>query len=283
MTELVLAGLAAASVWAALRPGRLDRRVAERLRALIGERERPPGGGAGPRALLERIGALIPGDRTNLSRALAAGGVGMPAGVVAGGRVVAGGAGLALGLLVARRGGPALLLAPALAWACCRVPDVLVESRVRARREEVADELPEVAELVALCLEAGLSLPLALSRAAAPTPGVLGHELRQALREIELGVPRRQALAGWAARCGGEEAEAMVAALTAAERFGTQAAASLESFARDLRLRRRRRAEEQARRAPVKLLFPLILLILPAFILLTIVPFLLGTLRGLGL
>jgi tight adherence protein C len=77
-----------------------------------------------------------------------------------------------------------------------------------------------------------------------------------------------------AVRTGLPEIESLVRVLVNSERFGTQISASLETFSADIRARRKRSAEEQARRAPVKILFPLVFLILPAFILLTVVPLL---------
>ncbi len=109
----------------------------------------------------------------------------------------------------------------------------------------------------------------------------MGREIQRTIEEIELGVPRAQALENLAARNGLPELESLVRVLLNSERFGTQVAASLETFSAEVRGRLKRRAEEQARKAPVKILFPLVFLILPAFILLTVVPLLVSAFQSL--
>ena len=127
-----------------------------------------------------------------------------------------------------------------------------------------------------------MNLTLSLKRVAARAGGVLGDELRRTLDEIDLGIVRTRALARLGERLEVADLEALINVLVTSDRLGTEVSPALESFAKEVRARQRRRAEEQARRAPVKILFPLVCLILPAFIFLTVVPLLLSTFSSLG-
>jgi tight adherence protein C len=229
---------------------------------------------------LGTIGGQLPGDRQALELAIATSGLqGIPVNAFVGARVVTALLGIVVGL---QFGSLRWIAAAALGVAGYRLPLAYLGLRRRARNEEIAAQVPEAAELLAICTEGGLNVPLALSRVAFRTQGLLGEELRRTLRETEFGISRRDALNQLAARSQVSELRSIVAVLNGAERFGTRISSSLTTFAIDLRRKQRRAAEEQARRAPVKLLFPLVFLILPAFILLTIVPLLLGTFRTLG-
>ncbi len=150
--------------------------------------------------------------------------------------------------------------------------------RISRRRQDgwVAAELPEVADLLAVAASAGLTphamldllaelLPdngavveLAQARTRAARGGLLADELDA----LGLALPRLGSL---------------TSALAGAERFGVALEPALVTVARDARVARRRRIEEQARRLPIRLLFPLVVCVLPAFVLLTVVPVLMAT------
>lgn len=175
--------------------------------------------------------------------------------------------GLALGPTV-----PALALGARWAWRR------LGRQRAATRRHaEVADALPEVADLLALCIAGGLTVPLALRAVSGWVTGPLGGALREAVHRLELGVPTAEVLAGLPGRAG-DGVGPVVAVLVASERYGVPLGEGLDRVAREARLERRRRAEERARRVPVLLLFPLVCCVLPAFGLLTVVPLLAGSL-----
>ncbi|MGQ0680440.1 MAG: type II secretion system F family protein [Actinomycetota bacterium] len=284
MNELLLAAMCGVTAWVLLQS--LERRdpvVSERLDHLVGFR--PGKASTGPFArvggLVVRLGARYPGDSGEaITGALAA--AGMPAASVAGvrGRQLAlAGAGFLLGLFP---GALAIVLAPVGAFVGYRMPRFLLARKAARRREGVAAALPDAVDLLAVCTHAGLNVALSLKRVAGKTPGVLGEELRRTLAEIEMGVPRQQALRSLAQRSPHPDLEAMVGTLENAERFGNQVSSSLESFSAEVRARRMRGAEEQARKAPVKMLFPLIFLILPAFVLLSVVPLMLSVFTSLS-
>jgi tight adherence protein C len=142
--------------------------------------------------------------------------------------------------------------------------------------------LPETADLLAVSMNAGLNVSLALRRTALHAPEPIRSELDRVNGEIALGRPLRQALGALADRAGGDEIRTLVSILTGADRFGSRVAGSIERWADDLWTRRRHELEAEARRAPVRILFPLVFLILPAFLLTTVVPLLLSTLRTIG-
>ncbi|MEX0789265.1 MAG: type II secretion system F family protein, partial [Actinomycetota bacterium] len=149
------------------------------------------------------------------------------------------------------------------------------------RKEEMAAALPDVVDLLAVCSHAGLNISLSLRRVVERVSGPLGKEIQRVVEEVDLGVPRARALENLASRSGLPELEALVRVQLNSERFGTQIASSLEAFSADVRGRLKRSAEEQARKAPVKILFPLVFLILPAFILLTVAPLLVSAFQSL--
>lgn len=158
---------------------------------------------------------------------------------------------------------------------------VLQERRAQRDRDRtVRDELPDVVELFRLAVGAGLTVPLAVDAVARRVDGCFGAALGEVRVRVEHGERLSDALAALADV--GEAARPLAAALIASEREGAPLAHSLERVAADARLVRRRRAEEDARRLPVQLLFPLVACVLPAFGLLTVVPLLAGSLPSLG-
>jgi len=158
---------------------------------------------------------------------------------------------------------------------------VAVSRSAGRRRAEIDRCALDFVELLLAATEAGLPAATAVTRAAAMTSGPLGDELQVAAAQIALGVGWRAALDQTVARTGSEPLRRLMRSLARAHRLGTSPRQSLRSIAGELRLERRSKAEELARRAPVKMLFPLVLLILPAFLLLTVGPVLLATIRSL--
>jgi len=215
-----------------------------------------------------------------MKQAMAAGGFGgTDTEVLAGFQCLAAVAGLMLGMTT---GPMAILVAPTLAFAGYRLPGLFLAMRVRSRNDEVSAALPDAVDLLVVCMQGGLNLSLSLTRVAGNTKGLLGKELSRTVEEIDLGVPRGAAISALADRNPSEDMAALAGTLVNADRFGGQVASSLETLAGEIRRVRRRKAEEQARRAPVKILFPMVFLILPAFLVLTVIPVVMGTLHNIG-
>lgn len=275
MTELAIAVMSGLAVFGLTRAVRHpDRVTTARIASLGASIQR-----SSRRDPLAQLGALLPGDRSKVFAAVKASGVDASADAVIGLQVVGAVLGVTVGLMT---GAAALLLAPVLGLLLHRAPLIYLRSKASSRRAEVGSALPDAVELLAVCAQAGLNITMALRRVADATPGLLGRDLRSVVDEISLGVTRAEAIRTLVERYHLEDLRSLAAALDQADRFGAPVATTLDALASDIRTRRRNQVEEAARRAPVKMLFPLVLLILPAFILLTIVPLLIGTFRTLG-
>jgi Flp pilus assembly protein TadB len=153
----------------------------------------------------------------------------------------------------------------------------------RARRaQEVAllDGLPDAIDLLVLATSAGTNVREALDLVIAQGSGPVMVVLRDARSDVDRGARLADALEAGAPQLE-PHGRPLVAALVASERYGEPLGPALTVVGRDLRTRRQRSAEEAARRLPVKLIFPLVFCNLPAFALLTLVPLLAGSIRGL--
>lgn len=152
----------------------------------------------------------------------------------------------------------------------------------RRRRRAALDELPDLIELIVIAVRAGTTPTAAIGVAARNAP----HALRGVLDEVEHRLRRGQRLADALEVFGdslGPQAAVFADALATADRYGLPIAPVLDRLADDVRAERRRRGEREARTLPVRLAFPLVACTLPSFVLLAIVPALLGalsTLRG---
>jgi len=193
------------------------------------------------------------------------------------GKLALGIAGCVLGLISPM---PGPLLAPVLAAAAFRGPDLALR-RAAARRIRRADrEVPLMLDLLAAAASSGLSGPLALGAVIEAVEGPLADELAGALRAVDLGARWRDELQSVAERLDLQDLRRAIGVLTRSDSLGSSLVESLGRIAEDAREARRSVTTERARKAPVKMLFPLVFLVLPAFLLLTVVPVLLSTLRS---
>jgi len=168
--------------------------------------------------------------------------------------------------------------AAAVVWA---VPSMRARSRRLAQERAVRTALPDTVDLFRLAVGAGLSVHQAVDAVAAHAPAPIDATLAEARRRVELGDRLGDALDVLDQL--GDPVGPLAAALRGAARYGSPLGSALERVAADARVLRRRRAEEDARRLPVQLLFPLVLCVLPAFGLLAVVPLLLASLHSLQL
>jgi tight adherence protein C len=184
--------------------------------------------------------------------------------------------------LTAWPGGPvaSVCASGVLAIAGFRLPEFVLARRAAALRRTVVHEVPNLLEVVSICVTAGLSPPLALQRAAESARGPLRESLERARREVALGGSWRAALRDAADRLDLRDVRRLVLALERGQRLGAPLADHLRRLAREVRHERRALAEERARRAPVLMLFPLVFLILPAFLLAAVIPAVVVATRG---
>ncbi|MSO44222.1 MAG: type II secretion system F family protein [Thermoleophilia bacterium] len=174
------------------------------------------------------------------------------------------------GLVLALVGLPLLMLVPVLAVLGRIAPDRWVARRARQRRMTVVDALPDLLDLMVICVEAGMALDPALGLAAARLGGPLGDEVRVTLGEQSLGTPRRDAYRALAARTGSPDVGRLVAALLQAEELGTPLATALAGQADALRAVRRQAARDRAARAAPRIQLVVALVMVPGAMILVL-------------
>ena len=195
------------------------------------------------------------------------------------------GAGIGAGVLagVAVTTTPSLAVVAVLAMAAWPVANRVVRRRAADRQLATRSQAaPAVLDLLGAALRAGLNPHMAVLRVAERAPDVLREDLGLAAAVLHLGGSPAAALREAAGRSGLDELGAAASALEAAERWGAPPAEALAARAEALRTRARLHAEAAAGQAAVRLAFPLVLCFLPAFVLLTVVPTVAGSLRALA-
>lgn len=151
-------------------------------------------------------------------------------------------------------------------------PDALLARRADHRQLLIEHELPDMLDQLSICVEAGLGFDAALHRVARTGRGPMAQELARSLQDLRLGMPRHDALRAMAERTGVSSLRSFVHAVIQAETYGVPTAQVLRTQAIEHRERRRFRAEERAMKIPVKLVFPLVLCILPSLLLVVLGP-----------
>ena len=175
--------------------------------------------------------------------------------------------------------GPVALPLALVAW---RVPDLAL-ARISRRASRAADrEIPVLLDLLAVATSAGLPPQLAFRRAVEGAEGPLAGALLEVVDATDLGGRWRDELKAVGERLQLPDLRRLVGALTRTEAVGSSLAKEVTRLAADVREVRRAAAAQRARTAPVKMLFPLVFLVLPAFLLLTVVPVLLTTVRSIA-
>ena len=165
------------------------------------------------------------------------------------------------------------------------LPNTWLTLRIRQRQRAIARALPELLDLLVLCVEAGLSLEQSVTRIGREFAGhapALAQELHVASLELAAGSGRTRALRHLAQRVGLEAVDGLVSLLIQAERFGTRIGDALAVQAEHLRLQRRRAVEHAAATLGVKLLFPLVFCIFPGLLVVLVGPAFIGIYRMLS-
>jgi tight adherence protein C len=169
--------------------------------------------------------------------------------------------------------GPFRILVPAIfALMGFVLPGATLSQAVMARQERIRRMLPDTIDLLTISVEAGLSFDAALLHVRRTVKGPLSEEIGRMLHEVQLGVRRPDAMRSLAARTSVDELKGFVLAMVQADTFGVSIAAVLRAQSRELRIKRRQRAEERAMKIPVKLLFPMIFCIMPALFVVIVGP-----------
>ncbi|MGH7572482.1 MAG: type II secretion system F family protein [Gemmatimonadota bacterium] len=165
------------------------------------------------------------------------------------------------------------------------LPQYVIRRRTRQRAKQIQLSLPDMLDMMVVCVEAGLGLNQAMQRVAeelGTMSPALSEELQLTNLEIQTGMPREEALRNLGERAQSPDLKSLVAMLIQTDRFGTSIARALRVHSRTLRTKRRQRAEEQAAKTTIKLVFPLVIFIFPALLVVILGPAILHIIRTLG-
>ncbi|RZS68632.1 tight adherence protein C [Agromyces ramosus] len=191
--------------------------------------------------------------------------------------------GIVLGLLFAFNGGFQawkLLLAIAFTVLVFFLPDVLINSRAHDRQEAIKLALPDTLDQMTIAVEAGLGFDAAMAKAARNGKGPLAEELIRVLQDMSIGRTRRDAFMELERRTHTEDLRRFIRAVIQADAYGVAIGDVLRVQAGEMRLKRRQRAEEQAMKVTVKIIFPLIFCLLPVLFIVVMTPAAIGIIAG---
>lgn len=152
------------------------------------------------------------------------------------------------------------------------LPDLLIRNRAQKRRGEIRLELPNALDQMLISVEAGLGFEAAMSRVSEFNRGPLPDELVRTLQDIQVGRSRKDAYLALSQRIDVPDVRTFVRAVVQADAYGIPIANVLRNQAKDMRIKRKQRAEEHAMKMPVKMLFPLIFFILPTLFIVLLGP-----------
>jgi tight adherence protein C len=193
--------------------------------------------------------------------------------------------GIAYIVLVTRRNMPfsqALLFAWLSVAVGTMLPFTVLNSVIRKRQKAIDKQLPEVLDLLSVSVRAGLSFDGALRKITDRMSGPLIDEFRRMQQDVRMGSPRARALQAVAKRCDVDDLYLFITAVIQAERLGTSMGRTLDSQADNMRERRRQKAKAEALKAPVKIVFPLVMFIFPAIFVVVLLPSLFSLMHSLG-
>ena len=152
------------------------------------------------------------------------------------------------------------------------LPHIMLATRVTRRQKEIRKAMPDALDLLTICVEAGLGFDAAMSKVAEKWETELSMAFARVIREVQLGKVRRDALKDMADRLGIAEMTSFVAAIIQSEQLGVSMARVLRIQADQMRVKRRQRAEEEAHKAPIKMIIPMALLIFPTIMIIILTP-----------
>ncbi len=152
------------------------------------------------------------------------------------------------------------------------LPHIMLTTRVTRRQKEIRKAMPDALDLLTICVEAGLGFDAAMSKVAEKWETELSLAFARVIREVQLGKVRRDALKDMADRLGIAEMTSFVAAIIQSEQLGVSMSRVLRIQADQMRVKRRQRAEEEAHKAPIKMIIPMALLIFPTIMIIILTP-----------
>ena len=161
------------------------------------------------------------------------------------------------------------------------LPFSMLNSAIRKRQKAIDRQLPEVLDLLSVSVRAGLSFDGALRKITDRMTGPLIEEFKRMQQDVRMGAPRARALQAVAKRCDVEDLYLFITAVIQAERLGTGMGKTLNNQADNMRERRRQKAKAEALKAPIKIIFPLVMFIFPAIFVVVLLPSILSLIHNL--
>ncbi|BCT77121.1 hypothetical protein SCMU_29630 [Sinomonas cyclohexanicum] len=162
------------------------------------------------------------------------------------------------------------------------LPDLLLRNSGEKRRQAMQLALPNALDQMLISVEAGVGFDAAMARAAENSTGPLADEFVRTLQDVQVGRSRREAYLDLAERAHFPELRSFIRAVVQADEYGIAIAKVLRTQAKEMRTKRRQRAEEHAMKIPVKILFPLIFAILPALFIVILGPTIMSIMKLFG-
>lgn len=166
------------------------------------------------------------------------------------------------------------------------LPELWLQGKINRRQKEIRNAMPDALDLLTICVEAGLGFDAAMAKVHEKWDNELSVAFGRVIREVQLGKLRREALRDMADRLGIAEMTSFVAAVIQSEQLGVSMAKVLRIQSDQMRVKRRQRAEEEAHKAPIKMLFPMAFLIFPSICIVLMTPAILmlmkSALRGIA-
>lgn len=176
-------------------------------------------------------------------------------------------------LIVSRNSTPQLVLLAVFSTLLAYfVPDLLIYSRGTERQKKIQLELPNTLDQMLIAVEAGLGFESSMARAGQNGKGPLAEELIRTLQDMQVGRSRRDSYLALADRSNVQDLRSFVRAVVQADAYGIAIAKVLKAQAREMRVKRRQRAEQKAMKLPVLVLFPLLLFIFPVIFIVILGP-----------
>src|SRR5687767_11062863 len=162
------------------------------------------------------------------------------------------------------------------------LPHLMLTSRITRRQKDIRKAMPDALDLLTICVEAGLGFDAAMSKVAEKWETELALAFSRVIREVQLGKVRRDALKDMSDRLGIPEMTSFVAAIIQSEQLGVSMAKVLRIQSDQMRVKRRQRAEEEAHKAPIKMIIPMALLIFPSIMIIILTPAAISIMTSLG-
>lgn len=216
------------------------------------------------------------GRYAKLQNELSAAGIGVAAGTFIMARLAFNilflAAALCISLFVRAEGSLTLMMLTFFLILSVLIPRYYVRAKARSRRQAISNQLPNIMDMMSVSIEAGLGFDASMLSVTDYFKGPLSDELLRVQKEVQMGIPRKEALTSLSLRTNVDELKTFASAVIQSERYGTPVINVLREQAQELRILRRQKAQEAASKAPVKMLLPMVMFIFPVLFIILLGP-----------